>query len=376
MTRLEELRMKLAKKGKLARLSDLNSFSEDNKKVFLNALLFHLRKWATRPGVVFMGERPKEWKFKPVDYTLIEVGFHPVKGVKYIHLDLDKSEVQILSVSKTVLSREKFTGRVQAYPVTKIKDLGSSLAGRAYQLLADLRREWQEANRPPEKPPEPVAPKAPPSRPPVEDKKPIPNVSDSTRNPDIRDLATALNHAGVEGKLRMQMGDTLVMDYAWGDKGDDIGLRGQIHMFPTPPYGNNEKWSISISQGYWLRAENQALLSAEEEGKVNQSLPTLNAKLKDLVGQILSFLRSALETRTRVRKEQAEKAREEETWSVAREDMDGYVTDIEVYSSKEKAIAAAKEAGGAYVVRGTQMWNKSLGRVEEHDRSAWVRYYH
>lgn len=60
------------------------------------------------------------------------------------------------------------------------------------------------------------------------------------------------------------------------------------------------------------------------------------------------------------------------TWSVAVLGRGhGYVSEVEAdFESKFQAIARAEELGDAYVVRGTQVWNKPLGTVEEHDRVA------
>lgn len=64
------------------------------------------------------------------------------------------------------------------------------------------------------------------------------------------------------------------------------------------------------------------------------------------------------------------------TWSIAVVGKShGYVTEAEYYDSKQEAIEAAKEMGGAYILKGTQMWNEPLGQVEEHDRRVkyqWV----
>lgn len=66
----------------------------------------------------------------------------------------------------------------------------------------------------------------------------------------------------------------------------------------------------------------------------------------------------------------------ETTWSVVQTGMNhGYAADIEFASSKQEAIEMAKDAGGAYVVKGTQMWNEPLGQVEQHYKVAPYRYY-
>jgi len=65
---------------------------------------------------------------------------------------------------------------------------------------------------------------------------------------------------------------------------------------------------------------------------------------------------------------------EDEIWSVVQLE-DGYATDVDTFSSEKEAIARAKDIGGANVVKGTQIWNKSLGVVEESDRRARGKFY-
>ncbi len=63
-------------------------------------------------------------------------------------------------------------------------------------------------------------------------------------------------------------------------------------------------------------------------------------------------------------------------WSVVTLGKDhGYATEVDTFASKDAAVQAAKERGGVYVVKGTQMWNEPLGQVEEHDKPAWTRYF-
>jgi hypothetical protein len=53
----------------------------------------------------------------------------------------------------------------------------------------------------------------------------------------------------------------------------------------------------------------------------------------------------------------------------------GYATEVQVFSSKEKAEQEAMDQGNCYVVKGTQMWNEPLGQVEEHDRPAPSKFF-
>ena len=63
-----------------------------------------------------------------------------------------------------------------------------------------------------------------------------------------------------------------------------------------------------------------------------------------------------------------------DTWSVVKLD-DGYAFDVEVFDSKSKAEAEARNTGNCYVVKGTQMWNEPLGQVEESDKNAPYRFF-
>jgi hypothetical protein len=62
-------------------------------------------------------------------------------------------------------------------------------------------------------------------------------------------------------------------------------------------------------------------------------------------------------------------------WSVAQTDPDGYVDHIEHFRSKSEAIEHARDIGEAYVVEGTQLWNKRPGKIEESLREAPYKYY-
>lgn len=65
----------------------------------------------------------------------------------------------------------------------------------------------------------------------------------------------------------------------------------------------------------------------------------------------------------------------EEAWSVVVLDRDGYATSVDTFDTKKQAEEHAKEQGDCYVVKGTQYWNKTLGRVEEGYRDPPTRYY-
>jgi len=66
----------------------------------------------------------------------------------------------------------------------------------------------------------------------------------------------------------------------------------------------------------------------------------------------------------------------EEAWSVVTLGRDhGYATEVQVFDSKSKAEAKARDLGNCYVVKGTQMWNEPLGQVEEHNREAPYKFF-
>lgn len=79
------------------------------------------------------------------------------------------------------------------------------------------------------------------------------------------------------------------------------------------------------------------------------------------------------------------KTEPESVWSVAQtgyevggdaeEEFQGYVAEVQTFSTKEEAIAYARSLGGATVVKGTQMWNEPMGQVEESNRTAWMKFY-
>ncbi len=52
----------------------------------------------------------------------------------------------------------------------------------------------------------------------------------------------------------------------------------------------------------------------------------------------------------------------------------GYVIDVQVHDTRAEAERAAREHGGAYVMKGTQMWNEPLGQIEESDRPATYKF--
>jgi len=53
-------------------------------------------------------------------------------------------------------------------------------------------------------------------------------------------------------------------------------------------------------------------------------------------------------------------------WSAVMTDRDGYAQEVEVFNSKSAAKAFIRDEDGDWkLVNGTQLWNKSLGRIEE-----------
>jgi hypothetical protein len=52
-------------------------------------------------------------------------------------------------------------------------------------------------------------------------------------------------------------------------------------------------------------------------------------------------------------------------WSVVLDDGDGYAARVWEFDSKSEAMKFAKERGGVSVVKGTQLWNKTIGRIDE-----------
>jgi len=100
-------------------------------------------------------------------------------------------------------------------------------------------------------------------------------------------------------------------------------------------------------------------------------------KLKKVIDWFKDRVKRDAEQKAEKQKLRSQTPEPEETWSVVQLGMDhGYATDVNTYSTKSKAIDAAKDAGGAYVLRGTQMWNEPLGQIEESDRPArtqWVK---
>jgi len=62
-------------------------------------------------------------------------------------------------------------------------------------------------------------------------------------------------------------------------------------------------------------------------------------------------------------------------WSVAVTGRGhGYVTEVEANLTRSEAEEKARNWGGAYVVKGTQMWNEPIGQVEEHNRDAPYKF--
>lgn len=104
---------------------------------------------------------------------------------------------------------------------------------------------------------------------------------------------------------------------------------------------------------------------------------TKSTSVQGSLAEIIAFIQTEMKNLSEIEQDQ--------TWSVARtgyevggdeeEEFQGYVAEVEIFKSKEKAIAHARDIGGAHVVKGTQMWNEPLGQVEEHDKTAWTRFY-
>jgi len=113
----------------------------------------------------------------------------------------------------------------------------------------------------------------------------------------------------------------------------------------------------------------------EENVIMDEELP--REKADALLKKGLQALKAKLTKAARERDAQNAQRANDEVWSVAHTGHGhGYVTEVDTFSSKSKAMQAAKDAGGAYVMRGTQMWNEPLGQIEESNRPAsyqWVK---
>lgn len=128
---------------------------------------------------------------------------------------------------------------------------------------------------------------------------------------------------------------------------------------------DSQKWGQSAIKVELTQHKSNLFNIIEPLGKAEGTLATIKDTVPSLVDR-------AFET---VRQQIFEGAGNEPVWSVAWLGRNhGYVTEVEFYGSKEKAMEAAKLHGDCYVVKGTQMWNEPLGQVEEHDREAWYRY--
>jgi len=123
------------------------------------------------------------------------------------------------------------------------------------------------------------------------------------------------------------------------------------------------------SIGIGALSNNHVLESLASRGTMKDA----PARLK----KVLSFFKEGLEEGSRrLKQETKEPEAADEAWSVVTLGKDhGYATEVDVFSSKEKAEAKARDLGNCYVVKGTQMWNEPLGQVEEHNREAPYRFF-
>lgn len=140
--------------------------------------------------------------------------------------------------------------------------------------------------------------------------------------------------------------------------------------------------SVLRIEGVAIPADGTVGFGAYSNNHPLESLMTGRKSAKDAkagLKKIVDWFKKSFEED--VRRAREERARQqppeaEGAWSVVTLGKDhGYATEVQVFDSKSKAEAKARDLGNCYVVKGTQMWNEPLGQVEEHNREAPYKFF-
>lgn len=166
-----------------------------------------------------------------------------------------------------------------------------------------------------------------------------------------KQITATLNSSMMGSDLSLDLGDSLSLRVSRNLKGDinwSLQRVGEYMSLNTPIEGQVPNGDI----------KQQALLLVKT---MVTTIPAVWAEIKAIQAE----------------KEQQEKEEEsDEVWSafwIGR--RHGYVTEVALFGSKQEAIDAAKDAGGGYVLKGTQMENEPMGQIEESNKFRDYRWY-
>jgi len=339
------------------------NISQASKEAVFGAWVFHLRQHLNgRPGTVYMGGRPKPTKVTVDGDARIKLVGFAVPEVGFVEYDDDRRQVRVLSRSGGVLSHANVNIRFTR-TVSGLKQAGKDLAYQSILLLNDIKRNTPDATR---------AQKD--DRQTLERQKLDKELAEAERRRNWAEshingpeLVAGLERAGIKATYQ----DNLTGGVIW--------LNGYSFKvsWGTVESTNVYFWFLSSGSDYGLLPDG----SRSHDGRV-PAMPK-----GDAIPLIVKGVKAAL---TKIEAAAAQKKEEtpeaEEVWSVARDGYmledageaeadhsQGYIAEVETFTSKAKALAYAKDIAPAYLVRGTQMWNEPVGQVEEHDRRAWYQ---
>lgn len=180
----------------------------------------------------------------------------------------------------------------------------------------------------------------------------------------FRDLAVkAIKRVG-DGVRDMKLGSVVSYDPQARIDANDRAIHGTFFLrFKHEKINPSHRPGITF---YWDLSKEQGSVGSSNLVWDNKRLDSLSL---DKMGP--AMLQAADAILADLKRQLGQKDTAEDVWSVVTLGTDhSYATEVDTFTSKAKATAAAKDRGNCYVVKGTQMWNEPLGQVEEHDRVA------
>lgn len=371
--------------------AEYRNLSDERKATIMGALVYFLRDRVNSRST-FMVRRPKDVRFKAVDGR-VEVKDFPVPDVAWIEYDDERREVRVLNRGGTVLAKAPFHARLD-YTTVALKAFGQEMGRVAHSLLIEIK-----SNQPgrTEQRLEQEQAEEESLRQRVQREK---EEAEALSRENARKQQEKLDKERVERERRQEweathiLGPELVAGLARvgvnGRHVNDLSFTGgliwlDVGRLSWGTRGTNDGfyWSLSAGTSGWLLpdglASHGATLPAMPKEK---AIPLIAKGVKEALAKIQAGAAK--------KKQEEEKAESEQVWSVARDgymiadaegDDDegghsqGYIAEVETFTSKEEALAYARDIAPCYLVKGTQMWNEPVGQTEEDDRPHGRAWY-
>lgn len=360
--------------------AEYQNLSDEKKAVVLGALVHTLRDRVNNRGT-FISPRPKDVRFQVSPEGRIAVKDFPVPEVAWIEYVPDRRDVRVLNRGGSVLAKAPLHAPLD-YTTVSQKNFGRAMGQVAVSLLSEIKANARGRTEQTQVEEESLRQKMRREKEEAEARSRAQNAerqkqldkerADAERRQEWNkthingpELVAGLARERIKGTYQ----DTLTNKVIWID--------GYQLSWGTVESTLAYFWFLSSGSMYGLLPTGTRTLEGRVPAMEKEKAIPLIAKG---VEEALKRIEAAKQ------KKDDPEPEAEEVWSVARDgymleeageaDEDhsqGYIAEVDTFTSKAKALAHAKDIAPAYLVRGTQMWNEPIGQVEEHDRQAWYQ---